>query len=125
MLARAEWRLSGSLRARGFCRCRWFGDVVFVTGRDLLTVFAQGLLLINFSVEPCSAARSVGVHPWRATTLDERSLLFAAASGMILAHATRCYRGAYDFSLPGVAEDFVPQTHSAGAGGNSARHPWK
>jgi heme/copper-type cytochrome/quinol oxidase subunit 3 len=42
-----------------------------------------------------------GPNPWRATTLD-----WAAAGA---SQAVRVYRGPYEYSVPGAAEDFTPQ----------------
>jgi cytochrome c oxidase subunit 1 len=80
----------------------------FVTGAILLTVFAQGLFLINFLWSLFRGEKVLECNPWRATTL-EWSVSSPAPTDDFGARDPVVYRGAYEFSLPGVAEDFVPQ----------------
>src|SRR5882724_3044865 len=80
----------------------------FVTGAILLTVFAQGLFLINFLWSLFCGEEVLECNPWRATTL-EWSVSSPPPADDFGAKDPVVYRGAYEFSLPGVAEDFVPQ----------------
>ena len=80
----------------------------FITVAMLLTVFAQGLFLINFLWSLFRGERVLECNPWRATTL-EWSVASPTPADSFGATDPVVYRGAYEFSLPGVAEDFVPQ----------------
>ena len=79
----------------------------FITVAILLTVFAQGLFLINFLWSVFRGEKVAECNPWRATTLEWSVTSppaddFGATDPVV-------YRGAYEFSVPDVAEDFVPQ----------------
>jgi len=80
----------------------------FITVAMLLTVFAQGLFLINFLWSLFRGERVLENNPWRATTL-EWSVSSPPPADDFGARDPVVYRGAYEFSLPGVAQDFVPQ----------------
>jgi cytochrome c oxidase subunit I len=80
----------------------------FITVAILLTVFAQGLFLINFLWSLFRGERVLENNPWRATTLEWSVSSPPPADDFGVTDPV-VYRGAYEFSLPGVAEDFVPQ----------------
>jgi cytochrome c oxidase subunit 1 len=80
----------------------------FITVAILLTVFAQGLFLINFMWSLFRGEKVVECNPWRATTL-EWSVSSPPPADDFGASDPVVYRGAYEFSVPDVAEDFVPQ----------------
>ena len=80
----------------------------FITVAILLTVIAQGLFLANFLWSLFRGERVLENNPWRATTL-EWSVSSPPPADDFGARDPVVYRGAYEFSLPGVAEDFVPQ----------------
>jgi cytochrome c oxidase subunit I len=80
----------------------------FITGAILLTIFAQGLFLMNFLWSLFHGQRVLENNPWRATTL-EWSVSSPPPADDFGATDPVVYRGAYEFSLPGMAEDFVPQ----------------
>jgi cytochrome c oxidase subunit 1 len=80
----------------------------FITGAMLLTILAQGLFLINFLRSLFRGEPVLECNPWRATTL-EWSVSSPPPADDFGARDPVVYRGAYEFSLPGVAEDFVPQ----------------
>jgi len=80
----------------------------FITFAILLTVLAQGLFLINFLWSLFRGERAPECNPWRATTL-EWSVSSPPPADDFGAHDPVVYRGAYEFSVPDVAEDFVPQ----------------
>ena len=80
----------------------------FITAAILLTVFAQILVLINFLWSLFRGEKVLEYNPWRATTL-EWSLSSPPPADDFGASDPVVYRGAYEFSVPGVAEDFLPQ----------------
>jgi cytochrome c oxidase subunit 1 len=80
----------------------------FITVAILLTVFAQGLFLINFLWSLFRGEKARECNPWRATTL-EWSVSSPPPTDDFGPSDPVVYRGAYEFSLPDVAEDFVPQ----------------
>ena len=81
---------------------------IFITVATLLTVLAQGLFLINFLWSLFRGERVAECNPWRATTL-EWSVGSPPPANDFGPSEPVVYRGAYEFSVPGVAEDFVPQ----------------
>jgi cytochrome c oxidase subunit 1 len=80
----------------------------FITFAILLTVFAQGIFLINFLWSLWRGKRTEESNPWRATTL-EWSVPSPPPADDFGSSDPVVYRGAYEFSVPDVAEDFVPQ----------------
>jgi len=80
----------------------------FITVAILLTVFAQGLFLINFLWSLFRGEKVVECNPWRATTL-EWSVSSPPPADDFGPSDPMVYRGAYEFSVPDAAEDFVPQ----------------
>jgi len=81
---------------------------IFITVATLLTVLAQGLFLINFLWSLFRGEKAAEWNPWRATTL-EWSVGSPPPADDFGPSEPVVYRGAYEFSVPGVAEDFVPQ----------------
>ena len=80
----------------------------FITVAILLTVFAQGLFLINFLWSLFRGEKVVECNPWRATTL-EWSISSPPPADDFGPSDPVVYRGAYEFSVPDAAEDFVSQ----------------
>ncbi len=80
----------------------------FITVAILLTVFAQGLFLSNFLWSLFRGEKVVECNPWRATTL-EWSVSSPPPADDFGPSDPVVYRGAYEFSVPDAAEDFVPQ----------------
>jgi cytochrome c oxidase subunit I len=80
----------------------------FITVAILLTVFAQGLFLINFLWSLFRGEKVLDSNPWRATTLEWSVPSPPPADDFGPADPV-VYRGAYEFGVPDVAEDFVPQ----------------
>jgi cytochrome c oxidase subunit I len=80
----------------------------FITSAILLTVAAQVLFLINFLWSLFRGERVFVCNPWRATTL-EWSVASPPPADDFGERDPVVYRGAYEFSVPDVAEDFVPQ----------------
>src|SRR6266850_1170033 len=91
----------------------------FITVAILLTVFAQGLFLINFLWSLFRGEKAEECNFWRATTLEWRVPSPPPADDFGPSDPV-VYRGAYEFSVPDVAEDFVPQ-HFAPEQGAKAR----
>src|SRR5215831_8050548 len=84
----------------------WFGS--FITAGIILTVFAQAVFLFNF-LWSLFRGDAVGEdNPWRATTL-EWSMASPPPRHDFSAREPVVYRGAYEFGVPGVAQDFIPQ----------------
>ena len=70
--------------------------------------FFQLFFIVNFFLS-IKKGKKVDSNPWRSTTLD-----WAATSSPPLAHgnfekAPEVYHGAYEYSVPGQAEDYSPQ----------------
>jgi cytochrome c oxidase subunit I len=80
----------------------------FITFAMMLTVCAQLLFLANFLWSLFRGERVEEENPWRATTL-EWSISSPAPADDFGPQDPVVYRGAYEFSVPGLAEDFVPQ----------------
>jgi cytochrome c oxidase subunit 1 len=80
----------------------------FITAAILVTVFAQALFLFNFLWSLFGGEKVLGGNPWRATTL-EWSISSPPPADDFGTRDPVVYRGAYEFNLPDVIEDFVPQ----------------
>jgi cytochrome c oxidase subunit I len=87
----------------------WIGPArSFITAGIVVTVFAQGIFLFNFLRSLFRGERVEECNPWRATTL-EWSVASPPPPDNFGAHEPVVYRGAYEFGVPGAAEDFIPQ----------------
>jgi cytochrome c oxidase subunit 1 len=82
---------------------------VFITIMALVVGAAQIVFLVNL-VWSLSRGRLAGGNPWRATTLEWQTPETPPAHGNWGKHLPVVYRWAYDYSVPGAAEDFIPQT---------------
>jgi cytochrome c oxidase subunit 1 len=80
----------------------------FITFAIFITVFAQGLFLLNFLWSLFRSEKIEECNPWRATTL-EWSVSSPPPPDDFGVRDPVVYRGAYEFGALGVAEDFVPQ----------------
>jgi cytochrome c oxidase subunit 1 len=85
-----------------------FAIRTFITVAILLTVLAQVLFLINFLWSLFRGEKAEECNPWRATTLEWSVPSPPPADDFGLSDPV-VYRGAYEFSVANVAEDFVPQ----------------
>ena len=83
----------------------------FITGATIVTIAAQGIFLFNFLWSVLRSAKVNEKNPWRATTL-EWSIASPVPFDNFGAAEPVVYRGAYEFSVAGLAEDFVPQHFS-------------
>jgi cytochrome c oxidase subunit I len=87
----------------------WIGPTrSFITAGIVITVFAQGVFLCNFLWSLFRGERVEECNPWGATTL-EWSVASPPPRDDFGARDPVVYRGAYEFGVPGVAEDFIPQ----------------
>ena len=87
----------------------WIGPTrSFITAGIVITVCAQVVFLFNFLWSLFRGDRVEEYNPWRATTL-EWSMGSPPPRGGFGAGQPVVYRGAYEFSVPGVAQDFIPQ----------------
>jgi cytochrome c oxidase subunit 1 len=87
----------------------WIATVrTFITFALFFTILAQGLFLFNFLWSLFRGEKTEECNPWRATTL-EWSVSSPPPPSDFDARDPVVYRGAYEFNVPGVAEDFVPQ----------------
>ena len=48
-------------------------------------------------------------NPWKATTLEWQTAEFPPGHGNFGEELPPCYRWAYEYSVPGVKDDYVPQ----------------
>ena len=80
----------------------------FITVVALIVGFAQMVFLFNLS-GACSRARPAGGNPWRATTLEWQTPETPPGHGNWGKELPVVYRWAYDYSVPGAAQDFIPQ----------------
>jgi cytochrome c oxidase subunit I len=92
---------------------------VFITIVALGVGFCQMLFLYNL-IRSLTKGKLAGGNPWEATTLEWQTPETPPVHGNWGATLPTVYRWAYDYSVPGVALDYVPQTVApvgAAAGG--------
>jgi cytochrome c oxidase subunit 1 len=92
---------------------------VFITIAALIVGFAQIVFLFNL-VSSLFAGRNAGHNPWRATTLEWQTPDVPPTHGNWGKNLPIVYRWAYDYSVPGAAEDFIPQNQPPEAQGAAA-----
>ena len=80
----------------------------FITVTALVVGFAQLVFLFNL-VWSAFKGRHAGRNPWRATTLEWQTPDTPPTHGNWGATQPVVYRWAYDYSVPGAAQDFLPQ----------------
>jgi cytochrome c oxidase subunit 1 len=81
---------------------------VFITIAALVVGAAQILFLFNLGWS-LFKGREAGPNPWRATTLEWQTPQTPPGHGNWGRDLPVVYRWAYDYSVPGAAEDFIPQ----------------
>lgn len=87
----------------------WIGPArSFITAGILITVSAQGIFLLNLLWTLLRGERVNESNPWRATTL-EWSVASPPPPDNFGDREPAVYRGAYEFGVSAVAEDFIPQ----------------
>ncbi len=80
----------------------------FVTVTALVVGFAQMVFLFNL-VWSAYKGRAADRNPWRATTLEWQTPEFPPGHGNWGPTLPVVYRWAYDYSVPGADQDFLPQ----------------
>ncbi len=86
---------------------------MFITVAALVVGAAQLVFLFNVAWS-LRHGREAGGNPWRATTLEWQTPQTPPAHGNWGKELPIVYRWAYDYSVPGAAEDFVPQNQPDG-----------
>jgi cytochrome c oxidase subunit I len=80
----------------------------FISVVALLVGFAQMVFLFNLFWS-LFRGKPAGGNPWRATTLEWQTPQTPPAHGNWGKELPVVYRWAYDYSVPGAKEDFIPQ----------------
>ena len=81
---------------------------VFITVCALIVGAAQMVFIFNL-LWSIRHGRPAGGNPWRATTLEWQTPQTPPAHGNFGPELPVVYRWAYDYSVPGAPEDFIPQ----------------
>ena len=79
----------------------------FVTIAALCTITAQFIFLFNF-LYSLKWGKKAEINPWRATTL-EWTVPSPPPHDNFGGHIPTIYRGPYEFSVPGMTQDYLPQ----------------
>jgi len=79
----------------------------FITVAAMITIGAQLVFLFNFLYSLKFGAKA-SENPWNATTL-EWSIPSPPPFDNFAGHVPEVYRGPYELSVPGAADDFIPQ----------------
>lgn len=87
----------------------------FITIAALVVGAAQVLFLFSL-VWSLFKGKPSGSNPWRATTLEWQTPQTPPAHGNWGKELPIVYRWAYDYSVPGAPEDFIPQNQPSIAG---------
>ncbi len=80
----------------------------FITIAALVVGFAQLVFLFNM-IWSVWYGRKSEPNPWRATSLEWQTPVMPPEHGNFGDELPVVYRWAYDFSVPGAADDFIPQ----------------
>jgi len=80
----------------------------FVTVVALIVGFAQVVFIYNL-IRSASKGKPAGHNPWRATTLEWQTPEVPPGHGNFGEALPNVYRWAYDYSVPGAEQDFLPQ----------------
>ncbi|WP_088343315.1 MULTISPECIES: cytochrome c oxidase subunit I [Rhodomicrobium] len=86
----------------------------FITVMALIVGFAQMVFLYNLFTSVWKG-KLAGGNPWRATTLEWQTPQTPPAHGNFGKDLPVVYRWAYDYSVPGAKEDFIPQNQPPSA----------
>lgn len=81
---------------------------VFISVMAFAVGFAQIVFVFNL-IWSLRHGKASGPNPWRATTLEWQTPQTPPAHGNWGDELPNVYRWAYDYSVPGAAEDFIPQ----------------
>src|SRR5436309_14967236 len=80
----------------------------FISIMAFIVGFAQMVFLFNL-IWSIRHGREAGGNPWRATSLEWQTPQTPPAHGNFGKELPIVYRWAYDYSVPGAREDFIPQ----------------
>ncbi|WP_159588606.1 cbb3-type cytochrome c oxidase subunit I [Chelativorans xinjiangense] len=80
----------------------------FISVAALVVGFAQMVFLFNL-VWSLRFGKEAGPNPWRATSLEWQTPITPPPHGNWGDERPVVYRWAYDYSVPGAPEDFIPQ----------------
>ena len=94
----------------------------FISVMALIVGFAQLVFVFNL-VWSLRHGRVAGGNPWRATTLEWQTPETPPAHGNWGKELPVVYRWAYDYSVPGAAEDFLAQNDPGGPAGSTRTAP--
>jgi cytochrome c oxidase subunit 1 len=89
----------------------------FISVVALIVGLTQMMFLFNL-IWSLFKGKPAGGNPWRATTLEWQTPETPPGHGNWGRELPVVYRWAYDYSVPGAVEDFLPQNHP---GGTTAR----
>jgi cytochrome c oxidase subunit 1 len=96
----------------------------FITVAALVTGISQIIFFFNL-VWSWFRGQPAGANPWRATTLEWQTPQTPPAHGNWGRELPVVHRWAYDYSVPGARDDFIPQNVApdevVAAGAQSAR----
>jgi cytochrome c oxidase subunit 1 len=81
---------------------------IFITAAALTVGAAQLLFLFNL-IWSLRHGLDAGGNPWRATTLEWQTPTTPPPHGNWGRDLPVVYRWAYDYNVPGAAQDFLPQ----------------
>ena len=85
---------------------------IFITIAALTVGFAQMVFLFNL-IWSLFNGKPAGSNPWRATTLEWQTPETPPGHGNWGKELPVVYRWAYDYSVPGAEQDFIPQNQPA------------
>ncbi|CDX12212.1 Alternative cytochrome c oxidase subunit 1 [Mesorhizobium sp. ORS 3324] len=94
----------------------------FISIMAFIVGFAQMVFLFNL-IWSIRHGREAGGNPWRATTLEWQTPQTPPAHGNFGKELPIVYRWAYDYSVPGAKEDFIPQNVPGSFGLGPSREP--
>jgi cytochrome c oxidase subunit 1 len=83
----------------------------FITVAALVVGFAQIVFIINI-IASLKHGKIAEKNPWKATTLEWQTPEMPPGHGNFGKELPLVYRWAYDFSVPGVVDDYLPQNVS-------------
>jgi cytochrome c oxidase subunit I len=94
----------------------------FISVAALVTGLVQLMFVYNL-INSVKNGKKADGNPWRATTLEWQTAETPPTHGNFGHHLPVVYRWAYDYSVPGAAEDFIAQNQPpAGVAPESAGH---
>ena len=80
----------------------------FITVTALIVGFAQMVFIFNMVIS-CFKGKPAGSNPWNAASLEWQTSEVPPGHGNFGKELPVVYRWAYDYGVPGAAQDFIPQ----------------